>query len=70
MRTEPLPSWRPGPARAAIIEFLDAAEQLPAEERVAAFDNDGTLWCERPTYVQFEFFMDRPVRGHAARPVH
>jgi phosphoserine phosphatase len=53
-----LPSWRPGRTRDAILAFLAAAEDLPVEARVAAFDNDGTLWCEKPTYVQFDFFED------------
>lgn len=53
-----LPSWRPGPTRDAVVAFLDAAVALPVAERVAAFDNDGTLWCERPTLVQYDFFAD------------
>jgi len=53
-----LPSWRPGPVREALVTFLDAVLEVPVEERVACFDNDGTLWCERPTYVQFDFFVD------------
>ena len=53
-----LPSWRPGRTRDAVLAFLAAAEALPVEARVAAFDNDGTLWCEKPTYVQFDFFED------------
>jgi phosphoglycolate phosphatase-like HAD superfamily hydrolase len=53
-----LPSWRAGATRDAIIAFLDAAEALPVTARVAAFDNDGTLWCEKPTYLQFDFFED------------
>ena len=53
-----LPSWRPGRTRDAVVAFLAAAEALPVEARVAAFDNDGTLWCEKPTYVQFDFFED------------
>ena len=53
-----LPSWRPGGTRDAVVAFLAAAEALPVEARVAAFDNDGTLWCEKPTYVQFDFFED------------
>lgn len=51
-----LPSWRPGAVRDALLEFLDAARSVPEADRVAYFDNDGTLWCERPTYVQVEFF--------------
>jgi phosphoglycolate phosphatase-like HAD superfamily hydrolase len=53
-----LPSWRPGPTRDAILGFLDASADVPAGERVAYLDNDGTLWCEKPTYVQFDFFVD------------
>lgn len=57
MTTE-LRSWRPGPTLDAIMEFLDAVTDLPVEARVACFDNDGTLWCERPGYVQFDFLID------------
>jgi len=53
-----LPSWRAGATRDAIIAFLDVAETLPVDDRVAAFDNDGTLWCEKPTYLQYDFFED------------
>jgi phosphoserine phosphatase len=55
---ERLPSWRPGPTRDALLAFLDAAVDVPVEKRVACLDNDGTLWCEKPTYVQFDFFID------------
>jgi phosphoserine phosphatase len=63
-----LPSWRPGPTRDALVSFLDAAEELPPEQRVAAFDNDGTLWCERPTYVQYDFFVDALRRQVEVEP--
>lgn len=53
-----LPSWRPGPTRDAILAFLDRSGDVPLDERVAYFDNDGTMWCEKPTYVQFDFFVD------------
>src|SRR5271170_8021368 len=53
-----LPSWRPGLVRDALIGFLDAVEEVPTVDRVAFFDNDGTLWCERPSYGQLEFFLD------------
>ena len=53
-----LPSWRPGPTREAILTFLDNIEAVPVDERVAYVDNDGTMWCEKPTYVQFDFFVD------------
>ncbi len=55
---ERLPSWRPGPTRDAVLTFLDDAVSVPVEKRVACLDNDGTLWCEKPTYVQFDFFVD------------
>ena len=51
-------SWRPGATRDSILAFLDAAQSVPLEQRVACLDNDGTLWCERPTYVQYDFFVD------------
>jgi hypothetical protein len=60
-----LPSWRPGLVRDALIGFLDALEEVPAVDRVALFDNDGTLWCERPSYVQLDFFIDA-LRRHVA----
>lgn len=56
--TSPLPSWRPGPTRDAILSFLDGVDAVPGDERVAYIDNDGTMWCEKPTYVQFDFFVD------------
>jgi hypothetical protein len=60
-----LPSWNEGPAKKAIIEFVQATTTqggakfvLPAE-RIATFDNDGTLWAEQPMYFQFLFALDR-----------
>jgi phosphoserine phosphatase len=53
-----LPSWRPGPTRDAILAFLDEIDAVPVDERVAYLDNDGTMWCEKPTYVQLDFFVD------------
>jgi phosphoglycolate phosphatase-like HAD superfamily hydrolase len=46
--------------------FLDAVEEVPTVNRVAFFDNDGTLWCERPSYVQLDFFLDALRRDVAA----
>jgi phosphoglycolate phosphatase-like HAD superfamily hydrolase len=64
-----LPSWRPGATRDALVGFLASAESLPVDQRVAAFDNDGTLWCERPTFVQYDFFAhalaEAAVNDHA-----
>ncbi|MDH4279082.1 MAG: haloacid dehalogenase-like hydrolase, partial [Acidimicrobiia bacterium] len=56
--TEPvLPSWRDGATKAAVVAFLDEADEIPPEQRVAVFDNDGTLWCEKPRYPQLDFFV-------------
>ena len=59
-----LPSWNEGPAKAAILEFVAAVQRpgssfVPPAERIAAFDNDGTLWCEMPLYVQADFMVRR-----------
>ena len=56
--THLLPSWRPGATRDAVLAFLDQVPTIPERDRVACFDNDGTLWCERPSYVQLDFFLD------------
>lgn len=63
-----LPSWRPGPTRDRVVGFLDAIADVPVSDRVAVFDNDGTLWCERPTYAQYDFFEDRLRTAAAAQP--
>src|SRR5215470_8088929 len=62
---DPLPSWNDGLARRAIVEFVVAVtkpgspEFVPIAERIALFDNDGTLWAEQPTFVQALFAFDR-----------
>ena len=69
-----LPSWRPGSTRNAIVEFVDrvttsgSAEFVPVPERIAVFDNDGTLWAERPIYFQLLFAMDRVRALEADHP--
>jgi phosphoglycolate phosphatase-like HAD superfamily hydrolase len=63
-----LPSWHPGRTRDAIVAFLDAVAVVPVERRVACLDNDGTLWCEKPTYVQLDFFVDVLKRAVARDP--
>ncbi|MEA2026468.1 MAG: HAD family hydrolase, partial [Chloroflexota bacterium] len=68
MNQTKLPSWRPGPTRDALEVFLDAAEMLPIEQRVAVFDNDGTLWCEKPQYSQVEFYLAELRAALADRP--
>ena len=61
-----LPSWRPGATRDSVLAFLEQAPTVPERDRVACFDNDGTLWCERPNYVQLDFFLDAlGTRVHA-----
>jgi phosphoglycolate phosphatase-like HAD superfamily hydrolase len=54
-----LPTWNDGPARDAILEFVARAQDVRVEERVAVFDNDGTLWCEKPMPVQLDFILRR-----------
>jgi phosphoserine phosphatase len=62
---DPLVSWRAGASRQAIEEFVQrvttegSPEFVPAEERVAVFDNDGTLWCEKPMPIQLDFILRR-----------
>jgi len=64
-QTDPLPSWNDGPAKKAIVDFVNRVTRegnmgyVPPEARIAAFDNDGTLWCEHPFYFQFAFAFDR-----------
>jgi phosphoserine phosphatase len=60
-----LSTWRDGPAKQAIIDFVrhtcgeDGSPAVPIEERVAVFDNDGTLWCEKPMPIQLDFIIRR-----------
>ncbi|HKI19118.1 MAG TPA: HAD family hydrolase, partial [Isosphaeraceae bacterium] len=62
---DPLPSWNDGPAKQSIITFVEKVTKpgspdfVPVPERIATFDNDGTLWCEQPAPVQFYFALDR-----------
>jgi phosphoserine phosphatase len=61
-------SWRDGPAKQAILDFVAASESVPVEERVAVFDNDGTLWCEKPMPIQMDFILRRFVEMAQADP--
>ncbi len=56
-----LASWNDGAASRAILEFVDrtVADKVPDDERVAVFDNDGTLWCEKPMPIQADFIVRR-----------
>ena len=58
-QTDPLPSWNEGPAKQAIQKFVADARSVPEPERIAVFDNDGTLWAEQPMYFQLAFALDR-----------
>jgi phosphoglycolate phosphatase-like HAD superfamily hydrolase len=64
-----LESWHNGATKSAIVDFVArAAAEVPAEERVAVFDNDGTLWCEKPAYIQLDFLVRRLAEQAAADP--
>jgi phosphoglycolate phosphatase-like HAD superfamily hydrolase len=69
---DPLPSWGDSAPKRAIIDFVTrvtaagSKEFVPVEERIATFDNDGTLWSEQPIYFQFAFALDR-VKALAPR---
>ena len=62
---EALPSWNDGPSKRAIVKFVTevtttgAPTFVPVADRLAVFDNDGTLWCEQPIYFQFAFALDQ-----------
>jgi phosphoglycolate phosphatase-like HAD superfamily hydrolase len=62
---DPLPSWRAGAAKLAIVDFVTRVTTsgtptfVPVAERIAVFDNDGTLWAEQPMYFQLAFALDR-----------
>jgi len=59
--TSTLASWNDGAARQAVVGFVERTESeaVPIEERVAVFDNDGTLWCEKPVPIQADFILRR-----------
>jgi hypothetical protein len=63
--SDPLPSWNEGATRQAIVEFVQTVTDesspsyVPPAERIATFDNDGTLWTEHPMYTQLAFALDR-----------
>ncbi len=62
---DPLSSWNDGPSKKAIVEFVEkvtkegGSDFVPVSERIATFDNDGTLWCEMPLPFQLLFALDR-----------
>ena len=62
---DPLPSWNDGAAKQSIVKFVEGVTRegspdfVPVPERIATFDNDGTLWAEQPLYAQLFFLVDR-----------
>jgi hypothetical protein len=68
--TEELVSWNDGTARRAVVEFAQqtVSAGVPPEERVAVFDNDGTLWCEKPMPIQADFILRRLYEMAQADP--
>jgi len=71
---DPLPSWKDGAAKDAVVQFVrkttvaGGPEFVPASERIATFDQDGTLWVEQPLYAQVEFALERVKDVVRARP--
>jgi len=72
--TDQLSSWNDGPAKAAVVEFVqrvggdDGSPAVRPEDRVAVFDNDGTLWCEKPMPIQLDFILRRFVEMAEGQP--
>jgi phosphoglycolate phosphatase-like HAD superfamily hydrolase len=73
-QTDPLPSWNDGPVKKAIVEFVQATTTqgspkfVPSAERIATFDQDGTLWVEHPMYSQVIYCLDRVPAVVKAKP--
>ena len=64
-QADPLPSWNEGATKKSITDFVarvttqGGPDFVPVDQRIATFDNDGTLWIEQPMYVQLAFILDR-----------
>jgi phosphoglycolate phosphatase-like HAD superfamily hydrolase len=73
-QTDALPSWNDGAAKKAIVDFVQATttqgspQFVPAEERIATFDQDGTLWVEHPMYTQVVYCLERVPTVVAKKP--
>jgi len=71
---EPLPSWNDGPSKRQIIEFVQAVTDqsskdfVKPEDRIAVFDNDGTMWSEQPMYFELLFALDEVKRNALQHP--
>jgi phosphoglycolate phosphatase-like HAD superfamily hydrolase len=74
VHTDPLPSWNDGPTKRAITDFVDrvtkegGSDFVPVADRIATFDNDGTLWVEQPVYTEAIFINDRVEQLAAQHP--
>jgi phosphoserine phosphatase len=73
---DPLSQWNEGEVKHAVLQFLsDITDEtsnvfVPPTERIAVFDNDGTLWCEKPLLTQLEFIKDQFVHGQDHSQAH
>lgn len=73
-KTDPLPSWNEGPSKKSIISFVETVTSetgpdfIKPADRIAVFDNDGTLWAEQPYYFQLQFAIDRVKALAPAHP--
>ena len=71
---KPLALWNEGPTRQAILKFVAEVTEVggpnftPRDERIAVFDNDGTLWCEKPMYIQFDYFLHEMAKVAKGNP--
>jgi phosphoglycolate phosphatase-like HAD superfamily hydrolase len=69
-----LPSWHDTSTKQAILDFVAAVtdeanpQYVPPVERIAVFDNDGTLWCEKPMYIQLDFILRQMAARAASEP--
>jgi phosphoglycolate phosphatase-like HAD superfamily hydrolase len=68
MTTDPLPSWNDGPTKDTLVDLLHGVADIDPARRVAVFDNDGTLWCEKPNYTQFDFLVGELLEAVATTP--
>jgi hypothetical protein len=73
MPTDLLPSWNDGPAKKAIVDFVESVTRpgdglVPPGDRIATFDNDGTLWAEQPMPPQFDFVFQSWIQEAKADP--
>lgn len=73
-QADPLPSWNDGKSKQVILDFVRKVTQeggrdfVPPEQRIATFDNDGTLWAEQPVYFQLQFAFDEVKRLATQNP--